>query len=590
MSYHTDTLMKQIWCNLVRDFRSLNGDPSFLLSQEKALQDGLSAFRKCEWPEVLQAPVQIHKQVYQMRNLFKRYIFDKDQYTHTELESKTWEKFQATQIRLGTFQESHTSLQHVVLQRARGVIRSILGKYDLEEHMSLCRFGKRASAGNPKHLSYLDAKVCPTMSGSAEHIRWFNENYLPTDEILSEMLGKDPGQVYNSLTITNVPKSYKALRTIMPHTTIGSFYSYGLGKMIENRLRNIGLDIKKLQSQHQELAKLSSKTRKNVTADLSSASDSFTAPLLNAVLPREWYNVLKYGRTAHITYDKKVFHMNSFMGMGIGFTFTLQTLVFYALLRALGSLTRIYGTYSVYGDDLIYPRKLHKYVAKVFPSLGFILNEDKTFVSSYFRESCGGDFYHGFDVRPYQPEGQSQALSKLPYLATLYKIYNGLQRRWGDSISRTLLFIKKEILRVDRTIYQVPPDYPDYSGIKVDAAMSTWYIPWASIACDDNIFGFAFSCLHIHPDRRVVRDVHAYYWDSMRQSSLSVELSDDQSHFFQTTFRSVRTPALRWDPQVQRSRRKGKVRKLIPTVASKNAVERFIRRKDSTSAWSLALP
>jgi hypothetical protein len=156
------------------------------------------------------------------------------------------------------------------------------------------------------------------------------------------------------------------------------------------------------------------------------------------------------------------------MAMGIGFTFPLQTLLFYAIVSAICKLTKTTGTVSVYGDDLIYPMRIHPYVEKVFTDLGFQLNNDKTFADTDFRESCGGDFFRGVDVRPFSPEGSHQNLSGRKYEAFVYQIMNGLQERWQcESLPKTFAFLEKEVLRVTPLIKQVPFSYPDTSGFRV---------------------------------------------------------------------------------------------------------------------------
>lgn len=202
--------------------------------------------------------------------------------------------------------------------------------------------------------------------------------------------------------------------------------------------------------------------------------------------------------------------------MGNGCTFPVETLVFYCLIKAIGNLLGIAGKYSVYGDDLIYPRKIHWAVARVLPALGFTLNMDKTYAQSYFRESCGGDYYRGIDVRPYMVKGQRQMLSKKHYLAFLYKIYNGLTRRWdATEISSTLHFLLCEISQLDGVVYRVPPSYPDGAGVHtVDFSCGTWWVPWSPITCSfsHGSRSYAFKHIHIVPERRVVINVESYLW------------------------------------------------------------------------------
>lgn len=61
-----------------------------------------------------------------------------------------------------------------------------------------------------------------------------------------------------------------------------------------------------------------------------------------------------------------------------------------------------YGrTVSVFGDDIICPTDCAKSVTAALVFFGFKLNEEKSFVSGKFRESCGGDYFKGLDMRPH---------------------------------------------------------------------------------------------------------------------------------------------------------------------------------------------
>lgn len=546
-NYSTDEFMKQLWIHLHDDFSSMNG-LKLAPRQRALLVDGdYAGFREEPFPVKGQAPFEIFKAVYQLENLFKRYRFTQDAFTNAELEKRTTKKFVETQMRLNMGPSTVlTQVGRAVVSRTRSILRRILGEYSLEEHMSLCRFGKRASVGSPKSRSYLDQKLEENpLTGSRKHIDWFAKTYLPTDDLLSRVIKQRPkGPIYqmcHKLSNTNVPKTWKIKRSVMPNTTLGSFYTHGVGECFRQRLKVEGLDLRSLQEYHKTLAQRASRTRRLTTADLSAASDSFTLPFLNMVLPRAWYNVTKFGRLNLVTHGKREIYMNSVMGMGIGFTFTLQTLVFYGLLKAISELTGITGTISVYGDDLIYPTALHRYVKVIFPQFGFLLNSDKTFSVDYFRESCGGDYYHGHDVRPFQPEGQGRSLSRLSYLALIYKTINGLLRRWETyEITGALHYLFKEILRCDTVIFQVPPDHPEYAGIRLDrpildgtsydprfgdlfrsTSRKDWYIPWAPVWYSKTRCCFGFRCLGRKTDGRIVHKHSSYYWNAMRAASVS---------------------------------------------------------------------
>jgi hypothetical protein len=87
--------------------------------------------------------------------------------------------------------------------------------------------------------------------------------------------------------------------------------------------------------------------------------------------------------------------------MGNGYTFALETLIFYSLAWstcvALGLPT---SDVSSYGDDIIVPTGAYNALIGVLKCLGFVPNREKSFGDGPFRESCGKDYFRGIDVRP----------------------------------------------------------------------------------------------------------------------------------------------------------------------------------------------
>lgn len=606
ITYDTDLLMKELWVNLARDFRSWTY-PTFMLRQERELRTGgIKAFRQVSFPDKFNAPVYIFKAQYQLENLFKRYRFRDDQFTQEELERSTIEKFLDVQNRISAPIET-TPLVDRVLERARDYMCSCLGEFSQAELVEACRFGKKATKGNPFSDSYADIKLGSELTGSTEQIKWFREVYLPDDKLLQDTLVQcSPSGVPNyvvcdTLNATLVPKSYKALRLILPNTLIGTLRSYGLGKMIEVRLRKyFGLDIRRLQAIHGQLIKEMSKTRKSVTGDLSSASDSPNMDLMSKVLPESWFKELNLGRITKVKAGDTVYDLNSFMTMGIGFTFPLETLLFYSLLRSIADLAKVKGRISVYGDDLIYPRDMHRYVAFIFPKLHIMLNNDKTYVNTYFRESCGSDAFHGSDVRPFQPEGQASTLSQKRYTMLLYKTVNGLLHRWSPlEIPGTIRFLLAEILLVDGLILQVPPCFPEEAGFRTSSIIRDY--GFAPVVYDRprSAYRFAFY-RQISRDRVVLHQI-PYFWESLmlRGNEQSEDTGDVPNRrwygnqHYRDFLRRCTDPLelLHWTeatcpPFSVRSKLTRKRYKRLVAVVAHKSVTRIKRCKGSESIWA----
>jgi len=54
----------------------------------------------------------------------------------------------------------------------------------------------------------------------------------------------------------------------------------------------------------------------------------------------------------------------------------------------------------VFGDDIIVERRFYARVHRLLDLLGLVVNAAKSFQSGLFRESCGHDYYVGYNVRP----------------------------------------------------------------------------------------------------------------------------------------------------------------------------------------------
>lgn len=448
----TDTIIKTVY---------------YKMSLDLAYLPGIKAkhwVRGDSYPLAKYSDPYVYKAKYQLNTLLKRYV-TKDEVQNVEVnKKKAFESFKATQERLAVPRALKSS-SLIVVQAARKIIKDLLGKYDRDTHAYCSRFGRRAAVGLNYRDSYLDERV-RTLTGSPDHVQWFRDSVVGKDDLLCRSLSRGYSEI-QTLTLSDVPKTWDKRRTILKNTVIGGFHSAGLGEYMVKRLRDNGINLSRVSEKHANVIKTYSRDLSHVTADLSSASDSFTTELVNRLFPRSWFNAMRQGRIRYVEIDGKVYYCPTFMTMGIGFTFPAQTIAFRSILKAISDLTGIRGSISVFGDDLIYPTKMHPYVRVVLEDLGFILNEDKTFVTTPFRESCGADFYDGVAVRPFQPEGQHEVLDGMQLLAHLYKLYNGLHTRWSEvELPETFAYLKRKMLLKTEFLHQVPEDFPVTSGIQ----------------------------------------------------------------------------------------------------------------------------
>ena len=197
-----------------------------------------------------------------------------------------------------------------------------------------------------------------------------------------------------------VPKSTTIDRCACKEPDLNMYLQKGVGNYIRRRLRHFKINLND-QSVNQELARKGSIDDSLATIDLSSASDSVSMACVELLLPPLWFGLLSDLRSPE-TFVQGEWHKNAmFSSMGNGFTFELESLIFYALARSVRHFTRGSGVISVYGDDIIVGSDYAWDLVFVLGMFGFSVNTSKSFFSGPFRESCGGHYWNGSDISPF---------------------------------------------------------------------------------------------------------------------------------------------------------------------------------------------
>lgn len=201
-----------------------------------------------------------------------------------------------------------------------------------------------------------------------------------------------------------VPKNAKTHRVIAKEPRANAFLQKGYGSFIRKRLKCVGIDLED-QGKNQEGA-LRAYTDSLSTLDLKAASDSMSTELVYELLPIDWALALDDLRSKRsVLPDGKKITLEKFSSMGNGFTFELETLLFWALASAVKELKSVGGEILVYGDDIIVPREIAPDVVELLRFAGFQTNKDKSFIDGNFFESCGEHFFKGIQCTPvYQKE------------------------------------------------------------------------------------------------------------------------------------------------------------------------------------------
>lgn len=249
---------------------------------------------------------------------------------------------------------------------------------------------------------------------------------------------------------TSVPKQATAERGICIEPGLNVYWQLAIGTHMKNYLkRKFGYNLYTAQARHRSMAQHASLTGRWATIDLKNASDLFSYWFVRMVMPDDWWELVSSLRSPCSEVNGKHVLLEKFSSMGNGFTFELMTVILTALCLTLGEGKYALrgecshvgplgpigyssdGDISVFGDDIIVPPSVASLLLKCLPAVGLMVNERKTFLDGPFRESCGGDYFQGVDVRAYNSQETPNEPSRLIVLANAVRRL-GRQHRHGD--------------------------------------------------------------------------------------------------------------------------------------------------------------
>lgn len=222
-----------------------------------------------------------------------------------------------------------------------------------------------------------------------------------------------------------VPKTSEIDRVACKEPELNMYCQKAVGDYIRSRLKTVGIDLND-QSVNQELARIGSVDGTLATIDLSSASDSVTKQIVLEMLPFEWSSLM-FDLRSPVTLVNGELHENEMIAsMGNGFTFELESLIFWVLTRCCAFYTHTKGRVSVYGDDIICPVGVKDSLESTLEFFGFSLNREKSFWDGSFRESCGKHWHSGVDVSPFY-------VKDLPKTIPDWNLLLNSLRKWSDT-------------------------------------------------------------------------------------------------------------------------------------------------------------
>lgn len=249
--------------------------------------------------------------------------------------------------------------------------------------------------------------------------------------------GSSPQSVRGDRFVT-VPKDGTKDRGITIQPGGNLFLQLGIGAEIRRKLSRCGIDIVTGQQRHRAVLMQGGVCEKYATIDLSSASDTICKNLVKLLLPEMWYEVLSSLRSPFTRVEGRWHRLEKFSAMGNGFTFELETLIFWAISAEAASSEDV----SVYGDDILVPVKAYRDVVAALRWFGFTPNPKKSFSTGYFRESCGVDVFNDVNVRgfsikevPADPPGWIRLANQIFRWTGGSPEYSDLRSAWFSCIN-----------------------------------------------------------------------------------------------------------------------------------------------------------
>lgn len=341
--------------------------------------------------------------------------------------------------------------------RARDIIARALGTLRLDKIFEAANpgpglthdLGFRRPSETTKYFKYTDNVSCTqnarffvkgliakdphwlqTMVRKHEHHKLTGVSFLQNELIILDRAT----YVVSGNRITFVPKNSTTDRTIAVEPAGNVMLQAGVGSYIKDRLVPLGINLRD-QSKNQHFAYLGSlpnQVDEFSTIDMAMASDTLSYETVKDLLPSDWFALLcllrsdcgtlrtSDGEILDVEYEK-------FSSMGNGYTFELESLIFYALARAVmeqsGFIGRTASHLSVFGDDVVCRRSFVDGIISIYRHYGFKINLDKSFIEGPFKESCGRDYLRGVDVRPFFLRRKVKTLSDLHFVCNsiMYK-------------------------------------------------------------------------------------------------------------------------------------------------------------------------
>lgn len=367
------------------------------------------------------------------------------------------------------------------MRAARRKIRKLLGPFSWDKAAVHFAWGPGASTQvrSREGDAYFKYGVqrpqvtaqCAMLAGVAIALspRWYNllagiDPEAPSCIPSPEFIVREHLEIIEGNRVVTVPKNAKTDRVIAIEPHMNMYVQKGIGALIRHRLLKVGVNLND-QTLNQRLAREASISGMLATVDLSAASDSVSMGLCEALLPEDWLLAIKLSRSPiGVLPDGSKVSYNKVSSMGNGFTFELESLIFWALVSSVVESDPVPSDrrIGVYGDDLIFSVSSYAQVQELLSYCGFTVNAKKSFCIGYFRESCGKHYFNGVDVSPFYIRKDVNTEARLLVVVNNLRRYARQGLSWGmDGRFRSVYESLVRILPRERRTPSIPDGYGD---------------------------------------------------------------------------------------------------------------------------------
>lgn len=278
--------------------------------------------------------------------------------------------------------------------------------------------------------------------------------------------------------VITVPKTLSTPRIIAEEPTVMQYAQQGLSDSFSRAINSNPIGrIMSWESQipNQVLALQGSypmcytTSRRNThvgfaTLDLSDASDLVDSSLVQDLF--RGYPLLREAvmamRSTHANVNGKVIKLAKYASMGSALCFPIESIIFtiivfigiqkvYPTVRPSQLLKEFDGLVRVYGDDIVVPVRAAQSVVQTLEAYGLRVNSTKSFWTGMYRESCGKEYFAGFDVtiakvKHELPSTRKPIAGQEQEIVSTVALRNNLYKRgyintaeWLDTILETVL-------------------------------------------------------------------------------------------------------------------------------------------------------